>query len=510
LNPFSYQPRSKWIEKCRDLYFFETQVLVTTWLDKFHNFGLLHQRLCDFLTLAKRETYKKLISVFRGSFKTTVLLGYCLWLFCWHIVTKKPISICYNTATKENAEAFMEDFREALRECHLLHDIFPEVPYPHEGVYRKFSRYKVEYKWVKFHVSSLDTKQVSRHYTIIINDDLVNDDNAFSEKERKNCIRKWKFQKSIITKYKKFKVGLEIDVGTPFHPLDLMSMLIKKIKTYDKFCIPYALTAKGKTPVVYKEGQQWKIKREGARLTFPEMFTWEDFEEKFNEQGMSIASSQYELKVQEEAERLCDEKWIKYWRFLPDNYVRHLIIDPAGTEKESNDATGITIIDWDERAHMYIVFTEKIWTTPMKLIGRIARLQKEFKPDETFIEKMMYSVTIADTVEHYAEKLDFRFVEHKSRKKESRIHKLKQYFESGRIFLAQGMGDLEYDLLNYPDIENDDVLDSLAYQLDEIDIPSKKAEKEREEPEPSPGFQEEIDRMLGLDNKLEENMDALF
>lgn len=508
MNPFNYQPRSKWIEKSKDLYFFETQVLVTTWLDKFHNFGYLHNKLCDFLTVSKRKSLKKLISMFRGSFKTTVLLGYVLWLFCWHIVKKTPISICYNTATKENAEAFMEDFREALRECHLLHDIFPEVPYPHEGLYRKFSRFKVEYKWVKFHVASLDTKQVSRHYTIIINDDLVNDDNAFSEKERETIKRKWKFQKSIITKYRKFKIGLEIDVGTPFHPLDLMSTLIKKIKTYDKFLIPYAVTATGKTPLVYKENGLWKIKREDAKLTLPEMFMWEDFEDKFNEQGMSIASSQYELRVQEEADRLCDEKWLKYWQYLPDNYIRHLIIDPAGSEKEANDATGITIVDWDERAHMYIVYIDKVWTTPMKLIGIIARLQKEFKPDETFIEKDKYGDSIADTCEIYAEKLDLNFVEHKNRPKEKRIHKLKQYFESGRVFLAQGMGDLEHDLLNYPDIENDDVLDSLAYQLDRIDIPNKKQARDFE-PEIAPGFEEEINRLMGLEHR-EENMDAIF
>lgn len=508
MNPFDYQPRSKWIEKCRDLHFFETKVLVTTWLDKFHNFGLLHKKLCDFLTVSKRKSYKKLIAVFRGSFKTTVLLGYCLWLFCWHIVKKTPISICYNTATKDNAEAFMEDFREALRECHLLHDIFPEVPYPQEGVYRKFSRFKVEYKWVKFHVASLDTKQVSRHYTVIINDDLVNDDNAFSEKERETIKRKWKFQKSIITKYKKFKIGLEIDVGTPFHPLDLMSMLIKRIKTYDKFTIPYAVTDSGKVPVVYKDAEKWTIRREGARLTLPEMFTWEDFEEKYEEQGKSIFGSQYELSVLEEADRLCDEKWLKYWQFLPDNYVRHLIIDPAGTEKRANDASGITIVDWDERAYMYIVHAEKLWITPMKLIGVIARLQKEFKPDETFIEKEKYSETIADTIEHYAEKMDLNFVEHKNRPKEKRIHRLKQYFESGRIFLPHGMGDLEHDLLNYPDIENDDVLDSLAYQLDRLETPSKKADRAFE-PEISPGFEEEINRMIGLDRK-EENMDAIF
>jgi len=510
MNPFEFQPREKWLEKCRDLFFFETQVLVTCWLDKFHDFGYLHRKLCDFLTVSKRPSLKKLVAIFRGSFKTTVLLGYCLWLFCWHIARKKPISICYNTATQTNAEAFMEDFREALRECKLLHDIFPEVPYPQEGVYRKFSQKKVEYKWVKFHVASLDTKQVSRHYTVIINDDLVNDDNAFSEKERDAIKRKWKFQKSIITRYKKLKVGLEVDVGSPFHPLDIMSLLIKKIKTYDKFIIPYALTKEGKIPALYKDEEgEWRIAKEGAKLTLPEMFTWEDFEDKIEEQGRSIFGSQYELKVLEEEERLVDEKWIRYWQFLPENYIRHMVIDPAGTEKESNDATGITIVDWDARGTMHIVYAEKCWVTPMKLIGKIASLQKQLKPDDTFIEKEKYSITIADTLDLLAPKMDLSFVEHRNRPKPKRIHKLKQYFESGRVLLGQGMRELESDLTNYPDIDNDDVLDSLAYQLDEMDLPNKKIQRDNE-PEIEPGFELEINKLIGLDKETQEDMDAIF
>jgi len=212
------------------------------WKDKFQDFGKLHKLLCDFLNLEKNPSRKKFISIFRGSYKTTVLVGYAIYLLTWALVNKKPISIVYNTATKENAESFMEDVRETIRQGIFYRWIFPDgLPDSTDNTYKRWSMKKIEYKWIRFHVASLDTRQVSRHYTIMINDDLVNDDNAHSDVERGNIKRKWRYQKSIITRYKKHDIGLEVDVGTPFDSRDLINYITTKVKSYDKFIMPYAL-----------------------------------------------------------------------------------------------------------------------------------------------------------------------------------------------------------------------------------------------------------------------------
>jgi len=492
-------PREEW-RKCAEwLWFFCCHVLSRAWLDKFQDLGLIHRKLCRFLTVSETPSRRKFISVFRGSLKTTVILGYVLWLFCWHLARKKPISICYNTATKDNAEAFMADFRETLLHSKFLHELFPEIPVNYKK-YRKWSLYKVELKWVKFHVASLDTKQVSRHYTVIINDDLVNDDNAFSEKERANIHRKWKFQKSIITKLAKTKVGLEIDVGTPFHSKDLISWFIKENKTYDKFIVPYAVTETGGIPDPFK--------RNGF-LTFPELFTWEDFQEKRIDQGKSIFASQYKLQVLEDSDRLAYESWLRYWKFLPENFYRTMVIDPAGTEKDENNATGITICDTDERGVIYVVFAEEFYITPMALIDKIKELKKIYNPDETYIEKEKYSITIADTIDHHGIDLNFSFVEHENKSKPDRIHRLKQWFENKRILLGQGQMDLENQIVEYPDCENKDILDSLAYQIRVNHVPDKRYERE---PNPTSveTFEQEMERAIRLSRRREVNHDQLF
>lgn len=499
-TPYNLKPVS-WYrnEGMSDLYFFEYSILADAWLDKFHDMGRIHKIICKFLDTRIVISRKKLISVFRGAYKTTVLLGFVLWLFVHSIVRKKPISVCYNTATKENAAAFMDDFREMIRECQALHEIYPEIP-TDPAAYRRWSSFKVEYKWFKFHVASLDTKQVSRHYTIIINDDLVNDDNAFSDTEREKIKRKWKFQKSIITKYRKFKVGLEIDVGTPFHSRDLMGTLINRIKTYDKLLIPYAIRSDG-TPADLHE-------RDG-KLTFPEMFTWEDFDDIYEEQGQAIFASQYKLKVVEEGDKLCDEEDLRYWDFPPTSYVRIMVIDPGGTEQGANTPTGITICDFDSHGLIYVMYAAQHWISPFELIKKIEELKEAYDPDDTYVEKEKYSITIADTVQHYAPRLNFSFVEPKNEPKPKRIHRLKQYFDTGRILLRKGMKDLETQLLDYPDCQNKDILDSLAYQIIVADFPKKGIHQDREH-KIEKGFEEELEIIAAQGGALREYHDAIF
>jgi hypothetical protein len=456
------------------LYFFCHVVLASAWDDKFQNFGKLHNTICTFLDGRLRPSRRKYLSVFRGSYKTTVLLGFAIWLFVWAIATGKPISIVYNTGTKENAEAFMDDFRETLLNAKLLHWIFPMLP-KSESEFRKYTKQKVEFKSAKFHVASLDTKQVSRHYTVILNDDLVNDKNAYSETEREKVINQWRYQKSILTRYVRLGVGLEVDTGTPYHSRDLMSFIRDKVNTYDKLIVPYAL----------QDGRgRVDPKRENGILTFPEMFSWEDYRTIREDQGASIFATQYGLETLEEADTLCKAEWIRHWKTLPEVYKRVMIVDPAGVETKKTSATGINISDIDPLGTLYVVHSNKYWVTPTGLIELMVQLERDFKPDEQYVEKEKYSVTIADTKGHLAPTLHFSFVETHGVPKPSRIFRLKQWLETGRILLGQGQESLEDRLTTYQgEMEDTDELDPLAYQLQVMNPPKKHGGRIRSEEE---------------------------
>ena len=489
------------------LWFFVSVILKSAWEEKFHDLGILHRHLCEYLDPNINPSRRKFIAVFRGSYKTTVLLGLCVYLFCWAVLRGESISINYNTATKDNAETFMDDFRHTLLNCKMLHWIF-KIP-SDAGQYAKFTNKIVKFKYARFTVSSLETRQVSRHHTVYINDDLVNDDNAFSQTERENVIRKWKLQKSIVTKYKKRNIGLEIDVGTPFHHADLVSYIIKNIKSYDKFILPNAIP----NPNGPDLSQVNVLNPNGdLMLSFPEMFTWDDFLEIYEDQGASIYSTQYRLMVLDDSDRICYEQWLKRWVWLPENFNRYFIIDPAGTEdKKKNDPTGFIIFDVDEKGYVYLVYAEQLWVRPYPLIKHIEALQENFKPDETYIEKEKYSITIADTVEHLAPKLNFMFVENKNEPGEKRIRRLKQYFETGRILLGPNMKSFERQALDYPGSDHDDMLTALAYGLRIMTIPQKGVVRVQESKEET-DFEQEIKRMTERIERYrqKENHDQIF
>uniref|UniRef100_A0A6M3J0D4 Putative terminase n=1 Tax=viral metagenome TaxID=1070528 RepID=A0A6M3J0D4_9ZZZZ len=341
----------------------------------------------------------------------------------------------------------------------------------------------IEAGQVKFHVASLETRQVMRHYQVIINDDLVNDENAFSEVERANISRKWKLQKSILTKYRKFKVGTEIDIGTPYHHKDLMSHLMKNVNTYRKFIIPYALP---------DENGTLDLDRGIGILTMPEMFCWEDFQEKRQEMGPSLFGTQYELKVVDDLDRICEEKWLRYWAVLPKNYQRIFVIDPSGVGDKEDPGTGVFGCDIDPAGYVYVIYAEEVSTTPYQLIKLLEQIRSQYDPDEIYMEKEKYSDTIADTLQHLESKLFFSFVEHKGRTKGYRIGRIKQFMETGRVLLGRGQRTLEDRLLNHPDCPKH-LLDAMAYALEKMNPPKRNIERDRNSSSED-DFEEELKR----------------
>ena len=427
-----------------NLFWFETVVCAQAWSDKFHDFGYIQKLMCAFL---QDDRYRrKFLSAFRLSLKTTVLMGFCVWLFCLHLVRKQAVGTIYNTFTKDNAYNFSSEFKQTILENDYLHWLVPELPST-EGKFDQMTKGRVRHKNVIMDFASVETSLVSRHYPNWINDDLENDKNVLTEGGRASLHRDWKYQKAILTKLKKKGLGLEVDVGTPYH-FDGLIWSIRNNPTYKKLIIPY--------------------KNPDGTLTFPELYTEADFEEKRQDMGASIFSAQFELKPISEEGALCREGWVKYWRELPEFRWRSMVCDPGGAEPGDNDPTGITIVDTDVNGDMYVVYAEQMWLTPMNLMDTIVKLRIDYEVDDVRIEKEKYSTTIADMYKHRFPLMNISFVEHKGRAKAGplRIWRLKQWFESKRIYIGSNQKTFEEQLLQYPHSKYDDILDSLSYHLD--------------------------------------------
>lgn len=486
-----------WRSECKDLFFTCRAVLSTAWPDKMKDFGSLQLQMCNFLEPSHNPSKKKLLSVYRESLKTTVLLGFVTWLFAWYHVKKEPTIINYNTATVTNATSFMDDFRHTLLNCPLLQAAF-DLPSRKED-YDSWTKSLVKLGHVRFTVSSFDEQQASRHARIIINDDLVNEMNYFTEHSREDTKRKWRYQKSVSSQIKATDLSMEIDVGTPYHYDDLMWHLMKKNKTYDKFIVA---CVKGWPDVTVSD-----VIGRTKPLSNPEIMTYEKLIEKYEEQQNSIFSSQYCLRPLAEADALCQERWIHYWNNLPPTAWRTMVIDPGGSVPGVSDPTGITICDCDPQGNLYVAYAEEIWLTTKQIVKTVKDLMDQYKPDDTRVEKEKYAITIADIFEDDFRRYNISFVEHKHRDKDSRIWRLRQWFEKGRIFIHDTQKTLFDQLVQYPQTTRDDILDSLSYHLDILRVPKETAAP-RFEPKIEVGFAQEFDDyMQGIQNKRQGGLD---
>jgi len=239
------------------------------WDEKFHDFGRIHAMMCHHLDPSYQKNSQIYLSAHRGSGKTTQLMGFECWWLSWSIVKKITDAMIYNTATKENAWNMSADVRHTMLENEFLHWIFPELP-RRENEWDDFTKNRVRCRHVKLDFASLETTLVSRHYPKWLNDDLENNENARTDYSRGELNKTWKYQKAILTKIRKRNVGVEIEVGTPYHHTGL-TWTIRNMPRYSRIEIPCYVNRDKNQGVWYKE-----------------LYEVEDFEEKREQMGSSI------------------------------------------------------------------------------------------------------------------------------------------------------------------------------------------------------------------------------
>lgn len=501
--------RNWWRWKATSLAWFNANIMPHGWDEKFHDFGMIQREMCEHLDPSLNINPQIYLSAFRGSHKSTQLHGLICHFLAWNLAKKKSNSLVYNTATKDNAFNMSADVKHSLLHNEVLQWVFPELP-REENAFDDMTQKRIQHRQVKLDFASLETTMVSRHYPVWLNDDLENDENAKTEYMREELKKKWKYQKAVLTKIKSRGIGLEYEIGTPYS-VNGLTWMIRNLGRYAKLEIPCYINRDPKQGV-----------------TFPELYSVEDFEAKREEMGGSIFSAQYLLKPISEEDALCPEHWLRKWNRLPDVRWRSMVIDPGGSSPGRSDATGITICDTDENGVIYIVFADEFFVTPEELLELIRNLKNQYDPDDMRIEKVAYSVTVADIWAHKYPDMNISFVEHKGRRKgwsrgtsanmdDSRIWRLKQWFETRRILVGPNMPAFEKQLLEYPDSTRDDMLDSLAYQLDIRRIPKRKGKiflpSGREfEPTVEETFEKEMDTYYErkAERVEERNLDASF
>lgn len=403
----------------------------------------------------------------RGFGKSTVGdVDYCIT----KILRDPDIRILIGSKTQTQASAFLKEVRTHFEQNVNLIRIFGDWRKSRENVWndKEFTvnRRKVIKKEATLTALGASGAVVSKHFDIIIGDDLVGFENARTEAQRKT-LKDW-FYSSL---YPTLEPDGEIHIlGTRYSPLDLYEDLIRSRKY--KVNIQRAINIKDNHEV-----SLWEDK-----------FSLERLKSIQEEAGLIIFNMQYQNDTELAKGKIFKYKYFKHFeeyevqydlnrvrvKVLDANNVPYWIpvrvymgADLAISEKEtdSNDYFCLMVIGVDKDKNVYVLDYLKERLSFNAQLNAIMDYGRDKFPmvERIGVETVQYQKSLAQELRRLS-LLPIVNI-NTSKDKVTRAMRRSALFENGKVMFRLGMEDLEECLLLFPDVEHDDLFDGLDFAL---------------------------------------------
>jgi predicted phage terminase large subunit-like protein len=218
-----------------------------------------------------------------------------------------------------------------------------------------------------------------------------------------------------------------------------------------------------KWEVVYKRAYN-----EDGSLFFPEKLTKEYLENQKMTQGSYIFSNQYLNEIIPSDLQTFKKSWFKYYDQIPKNVYTFATVDPASTQTNTSDYTGVCVVSVDTDQNWYVRHAAQYKLNPTQIIEMLFRLHKHYELQGLGFEKVAFQNVILHFLgEKMRERLEFLPITGlqppTNKTKEMRILSMVPRFEFGKVFLAKGLSDFESQLLSFPRGAHDDIIDAACY-----------------------------------------------
>lgn len=391
--------------------------------------------------------------------------------FCITKVLRNPdIRIMIGSKTQTQASAFLKEIRTHFEQNVNLIRIFGDWKKSRDNVWndKEFTvnRRTVIKKEATVAALGASGAVVSKHFDIIIGDDLVGFENARTEAQRK-VLKEW-FYSSL---YPTLEPDGEIHIlGTRYSPMDLYEDLIKS-KNY-KVNVQQAITI--------KDGQEvslWESK-----------FSLEKLRSIREEAGLIIFNMQYQNNTELAKGKIFKYKYFKHFEEYEVDYalnrVRVKVLDAQGVpfwipvriymgadlaisedETSNNDYFVLTVIGVDKNKNVYVLdYLKERLSFNAQLNAILDYGRNKFPMVERIgVETVQYQKSLAQEIRRLS-LLPVINIQ-TSKDKVTRAMRRSALFENGKVFFRIGMDDLEECLLLFPEGDHDDLFDGLDFAL---------------------------------------------
>lgn len=391
--------------------------------------------------------------------------------FCITKVLRNPdIRIMIGSKTQTQASAFLKEIRTHFEQNVNLIRIFGDWKKSRDNVWndKEFTvnRRTVIKKEATVSALGASGAVVSKHFDIIIGDDLVGFENARTEAQRK-VLKEW-FYSSL---YPTLEPDGEIHIlGTRYSPMDLYEDLIKS-KNY-RVNVQQAITVKDG-----KEYSLWESK-----------FSLEKLRSIREEAGLIIFNMQYQNNTELAKGKIFKYKYFKHFEEYDIDYdlnrVRVKVLDSQGVpywipvriymgadlaisedETSNNDYFVLTVIGVDKNKNVYVLDYLKERLTFNAQLNAILDYGKNKFPmvERIGVETVQYQKSLAQEIRRLS-LLPVVNIQ-TSKDKVTRAMRRSALFENGKVWFRIGMDDLEECLLLFPEVDHDDLFDGLDFAL---------------------------------------------
>lgn len=391
--------------------------------------------------------------------------------FCITKVLRNPdIRIMIGSKTQTQASAFLKEIRTHFEQNVNLIRIFGDWKKSRDNVWndKEFTvnRRTVIKKEATVSALGASGAVVSKHFDIIIGDDLVGFENARTEAQRK-VLKEW-FYSSL---YPTLEPDGEIHIlGTRYSPMDLYEDLIKS-KNY-RVNVQQAITV--------KDGQEYSL--------WESKFSLEKLRSIREEAGLIIFNMQYQNNTELAKGKIFKYKYFKHFEEYEVDYdlnrVRVKVLDSQGVpywipvriymgadlaisedETSNNDYFVLTVIGVDKNKNVYVLdYLKERLTFNAQLNAMLDYGKNKFPMVERIgVETVQYQKSLAQEIRRLS-LLPVVNIQ-TSKDKVTRAMRRSALFENGKVWFRIGMDDLEECLLLFPEVDHDDLFDGLDFAL---------------------------------------------
>jgi predicted phage terminase large subunit-like protein len=260
-----------------------------------------------------------------------------------------------------------------------------------------------------------------------------------------------------------------------------------------------------------KKNASWSVVYETAlkddgSLWYPERLSAEFLESARKIMGTRIFANQYLNECFPLDDAVFKESWFRYYTELPKRVHTVAFIDPAISQEDGADFTGISVVSADADKKWYVRVARRERLTPPEIINLCFDMKKMFPDimcigieDVAFQKALLYM--LHEEMQRRAEYLPISGINHgNDRTKEMRIMgALVARMEWGFIYFPKGenLDDVKREFLQFPVAAHDDIIDSIASVERILTYPPKEREAQYEPGNPhNPNFERNLIRSL--------------